>query len=459
MTWSAERSPKLVRLRAAAAADPADPVAHCGYGIALQAQGRPELALLAFGEAIRLRPDYPEAICNIGHVWHELGCQEQAVQAYGLANGLKPELPQAHSGMGIALLVLGDAEGALAALRKAVALRPGDAGTRFNLALALLTLGEMEEGWREYEWRLRLPGAAGAIPGRAWTGEALAGRTILLHAEQGLGDTLQCLRYVPHLAAQGARVVAEVPTSLVRLAKGVAGIAKVVDQRAVQGGAKRPEFDVHCPMMSLPFRCGTRLDAGPHGTPYIAADRADAARWRARLGDDPRLQVGLVWAGDPRRHAMPAHSVDRRRSMSLEAFAPLGAIPGVRLHSLQKGEPAAQVRTPPPGLVLDDAMEEMRDFADTAALVAALDLVITVDTSVAHLAGAMGKPVWTMSRHDGCWRWLRDRDDTPWYGSMRLYRQKRAGDWAEPVARVASDLAAVAAQHAAERQRALAVAG
>jgi Flp pilus assembly protein TadD len=367
MGSSAEGSPELARLRAEAGANSADPVLQCRYGIALQAHGRPDLALLAFRDALTLRPDYPEAICNIGHVWHELGGDEQAVEAYRLAIGLKPGMAQAHSGLGIALLTLGAAPAALAALRRATALDPDHAGTRFNLALALLTLGELEEGWREHEWRLRLPGRPPTpVAGPAWTGDDLAGRTILLHAEQGLGDTLQCLRYAPHLAAQGARVVVEVPAPLVRLAQGVAGVAAVVDQRVAQQGGERPAFDCHCPMMSLPYRCGTRLGSipsgGPDGKPYIA---------------------------------------------------------------------------------------------DTAALVAALDLVVTVDTSVAHLAGAMGKPVWTMSRYDGCWRWLRDRDDTPWYGSMRLYRQRQSGDWADIVARVTADLATAAAHHAAAPGRAL----
>jgi hypothetical protein len=259
--------------------------------------------------------------------------------------------------------------------------------------------------------------------------EAWRGRRVLLFAEQGFGDTLQFLRYVPMVQAIAAEVVVEVQPALTRLAATLPGAPMVVGQ-----GDPVPAHDVAVPLLHLPWAFGTTPDTIPGGVPYLAADPAAVARWRARLGGLPGLKVGLAWAGDPRPQDRAAHRVDRRRSMTLAALAPLGEVPGVSFMSLQMGAAAAQAR--PEGMVLHDWTGELHDFADTAGLMQALDLVITVDTACVHLAGALGRPVWMMNRFDSCWRWLRERADSPWYPTLRIFRQVAPGEWGAVVGEV-----------------------
>ncbi len=262
-----------------------------------------------------------------------------------------------------------------------------------------------------------------------------ADRTILLHAEQGYGDTLQFCRYVP-LVAQRARVVLGVPTALRRLMASLPG-----DKLIVTEDDALPPFDLHCPLLSLPLAFGTTLATIPATIPYLRADRLLTARWRKRLTALPGLKVGLVWAGESSQAMADAQARDRRRSIPLARLARLGDVPRVSLVSLQKGAAATQAREPPAGLTIHDWTDELTDFADTAALVAGLDLVISVDTAVAHLAGALGKPVWVLNRADACWRWLRDRSDSPWYPTVRLFRQPTHGDWDPVITEVAAALA------------------
>jgi hypothetical protein len=334
---------------------------------------------------------------------------------------------------------------ALGPLEAALILRPAEKTWHMARAEALLALGRWEEGWAEHAWRwqgvsgsrLRAPADPLARPDpRAW-----AGRTVLLYAEQGHGDTLQCLRYVPMAVAAGALVVLEVQPALVRLARGLAGVEVVAAGEAV------PRHDVAVPMFHLPWAFGTTVAAVPPGGPYLAADPGLAARWRVRLAALPGLKVGLVWAGEPRPENPAALATDRRRSMALAALAPLGAVAGVSFVSVQTGVAGRQAV--PAGLVLHDWTAELVDFAETAGLMAALDLVISVDTAPAHLAGALGREVWLLNRFDTCWRWLLDRDDSPWYPTLRQFRQERAGVWPgawpgawdEVVVRVAAALA------------------
>ena len=269
-----------------------------------------------------------------------------------------------------------------------------------------------------------------------WQGtEDLSAKTILLHAEQGLGDTLQFVRYAPLVAARGGRVIVACQAPLKRLLTRLEGVAQVISV-----GEPWPDFDLHCPLSSLPFAFDTNLATIPAKIPYLHADPADMIRWQARMGDTTALKVGLVWAGASREHNARLNSVDRIRSMKLAGFSPLAKVGGVRYFSLQKGKPASQGRGPPHPMALLDYTDELHDFADTAALVAQLDLVITVDTAVAHLAGGMGKPVWILSRFHGCWRWLLDRDDSPWYPTARLFRQPELGDWDSVMERVRDEL-------------------
>jgi len=260
------------------------------------------------------------------------------------------------------------------------------------------------------------------FPAALWRGEAIGDRTILLHAEQGLGDTLQFCRYAPLMG--GADVILEVQAPLVRLLSHLPGVTQIVAR-----GDRLPAFDLQCPLMSLPLAFGTTLDTIPAATPYLSADPRLAATWRERLVGVQGFRIGLVWAGEQGVNYPAKAVVDRRRSIALKALAPLGEVSGVSFVSLQKGAPAAQAADPPHGMTLHDFTADLHDFADTAALVVNLDLVISVDTAVAHLAGALGKPVWLLNRFDTDWRWLLNRDDSPWYPTLRQFRQPSPGDW------------------------------
>ncbi|MDR3438541.1 tetratricopeptide repeat protein [Telmatospirillum sp.] len=397
-------------------------------------------AMARFQQVIAVKPTLPEAYNNLGSVLHMNGDVEQAVTCYKRVLTLDPRFPEAHANLGTVYRDRGDIDLAIATYRHAIDLDPTYPLAHTNLAVSLLLRGEFEEGLREFEWRER-GGPNG--PNREysqpeWTGEPLAGRTLLLHAEQGLGDTLHFVRYAPILAAKGAKIILEVYPPLVRLLASVPGVSRILAT-----GTELPPHDFHLSLMSVAYRLGTRLDSIPASVPYLAPEPRQVADWARRLARLPGLKVGLVWAGEPRPHDPRAHSVDRRRSMKLEQLSPLLALPGVSFVSLQKGSPARQLDDIPAELRPLDMMEDIADFADTAALVANLDLVISVDTSVAHLTGALAIPIWILSRFDGCWRWLQDREDSPWYPSARLFRQKSPGDWTDVVERVTNALADV----------------
>ena len=423
--------------------DPNQAEALHNRGNALLGLRRLEEALASYDRALAIKPDYAEALHNRAHVLYQLWRPEEALASSDKALALSPAHAEASSNRGVVLQALGRLEEALASYAAAIALRPDFADAHFNEALCRLSVGDFATGWEKYEWRLRLQPAANVKRDFAkplWLGkEDLTGKTVLLHAEQGLGDTLQFCRYAPAVAAKGATVILEVPAPLKSLLRTLPGVEQVVSEY----DPSRP-FDFHCPLMSLPLAFGTRLETIPAPVPYLWANPFRAAAWRERLAKFGGIKVGLVWAGSARLGNRGALLIDRRRSMRLQQVWPFGAIDGVTLVSLQKGEPASQTRPPPPGLALHDWTDELADFAETAALVAALDLVITVDTSVAHLAGALGRPVWVLNRHDRCWRWLLDREDTPWYPTMRLFTQPSPGDWASVVRRVSGELRDIA---------------
>jgi hypothetical protein len=296
----------------------------------------------------------------------------------------------------------------------------------------LLIRGEFKEGWPAYEARLRMSG----FPVRKfsqpmWSGEDLGRRTILLHWEQGMGDTFQFIRYAPMVKNRGGRVMMLCQREVHRL---MAGQTHLGVERWIADGEELPAFDVQCPLLSLPGIFGTKFATMPRETPYLFADVGMTQRWRERLAVGSGLKVGLVWGGNP----MPVHN--RKRSATLALLAPLAEARGVTFVSLQKGEPAAELKSPPAGMRVLDCAGELKDFADTAALVSALDLVITIDTGVAHLAGALGKPTWVLLPFVPDWRWFNGRSDSPWYSTMRLFRQTRLGDWSEPVQAAAGGL-------------------
>ncbi|CAO3382935.1 tetratricopeptide repeat protein [Azospirillum argentinense] len=464
----------LPMLQRALALAPDFPEALNNLGGALLGLRRREEAGRQYRRAIQLRPGYPDPWSNAGSALQERGETAQALAHYRRAVALSPDHPVAYANMGETIRSsaagLADFRTAEALCRRALTLVPGhgaalnalsvlcldlrrleeaEAGfrtllgrdpqspqARFNLSLVLLTSGRLREGWEHYEERWRI----GEIPvpkapGRLWTGEPLEGRSILLHAEQGHGDTLQFVRYAPLVAARGGRVHLAVHNGLRRLMERIPGLEGVYD---LYGGL--PATELHCPLLSLPRAFGTELGSIPAAVPYLTADAAEVERWRARLPADGRLKVGLVWSGDPRPHSPKANAVDRRRSLTLAALAPLAAAGDALFVSLQKGSPAAQAKDPPPGMELIDPMDAVTDFADTAALMRCLDLVVTVDTSVAHLAGGLGLPVWVLSRHSGCWRWLNRRTDSPWYPTLRLFHQPGPGDWEPAVAELAGAL-------------------
>jgi hypothetical protein len=372
-----------------------------------------------------LQPAHAAAWKNRGAALGGLGRLEEALASCDRAIALRPDYAEAYADRAPALSALGRVEEALESCDRAIALQPDTAEARFNKGACHLALGDFERGWEGFEWRWKSrygPEPSG-LPGHPWLGDSpIDGKTILVQAEQGLGDSLQFCRYVPILANL-ATVVLDVPRPLRRL---LAGLDRRV--RIIGDHDPLPPFDAWTPMMSLPLAFRTTLETIPASIPYLRADPERTAAWRERLSALPGRKVGLVWAGSPFSQQPRAQAMDRRRSMALAEFGPLAAVPGLCWISLQKGDAAAQL--PPPGMDLHDWTDELDDYADTAALVEALDLVISVDTSVAHLAGALGKPIWVLNRYDQCWRWLRERNDSPWYPNARLFRQRTPGDWA-----------------------------
>lgn len=390
------------------------------------------------------------AWCNLGNALTETCRFDDAIAAYANCLRLYPDAAHAAANMGVALFRRGAPRPAVTFLELAAAADPDNAETRCNLAQALLSGGDYARGFAEYEWRWRTQAMAALAPrtraGLApmWQGEEFDGRTLLLTEEGGLGDTLQFIRYAPLAKGRGGRVVLHARRPLLRLLARMDGIDAVAAAEEAP-----PAHDLRCPLLSLPALFGTTVGTVPAPSGYLRPDPALARSWASRVGsageeDGPRaLRVGLVWAGAPRPGMRGAALADGRRSMKLADFAPLAACrPDLELHSLQVGEAAAQALAPPAGMTLRDQTASITDFEDTAAVVAALDLVIAVDTSTAHLAGALGRPVWLLSRHDMCWRWLAGRQDTPWYAGMRVFRQTRPHDWSETVAEVATALAA-----------------
>lgn len=395
--------------------------------------GMLEQAEMVAQESVQRLPDLPEAWICLANVLHDRAEYERAAALYTEALARSPHHAGALTSLGNTLHALGRLTDALEAHDRAVAAEPDNPDFHFNRATARLAVGDFTGGWEDYEWRRQRPQCTQRGFGEPWRGEDITGQTILLHADQGLGDTLQFVRYAPMVAARGCRVVLEVQPSLVRLLRGLPGVAAVVAR-----GDALPKFDANCPLLSLPRAFATTLSTIPAGNPYLHADPEATDAWRTRLPPDG-LRVGLVWAGASHRDDVGSNLIDSRRSIAVSALASLADISGVHLVSLQKHEPGL---SQPPCLPLIDPMGDVSHFADTAALVANLDLVITVDTSVAHLAGGMGRPVWLLSRADGCWRWLHHRDDSPWYPTMRIYRQERPYDWGAVIAHVHQDLAA-----------------
>jgi tetratricopeptide (TPR) repeat protein len=405
---------------------PCFPAAHAALGNILASRREFGLAEAAFRRALAMQPDFLDAEINLGSALFYQGRVEEAVAANRCALARDPRHIHALRNLAASLRALGSFEEALAAYRQAVGIAPNFAEAHRDEALLLLLLGRFEEGWRKYEWRWRASSVgANPIRGPRWNGEPLGGRTIVLQAEQGIGDTLQFIRYVPLVAQSGGAVILNLPSSLAQLG----GNAITAATRTVPFNATLPPFDCHAPLLSLPRIFGTTLGTIPARTPYLAAPPDCVARWKREFSGFDGMHIGVAWAGNP------THENDHNRSIAFSHLLRLFTNRRVRWYSLQVGERAGDVRAAAEFGIID-LSTRLTDFAETAGAMNALDLVITVDTAVAHLGGALGKPVWLLLPHVPDWRWLLARDDSPWYPSVRLFRQARRDAWAEVIANV-----------------------
>lgn len=420
-------------LRATACVRPDDPATLSNLAAALWETRAVAAALGPARQAVRLAPGFADARQNLGAILHDLGRLEVAQRHLAATLALQPDHLGALISLGAVLRDLGAVDLACRMLRRAVALAPRHGEAHWTLATTLLVSGRLREGWAEFEWRWQRPGLT---PRRfrqpRWTGGPLAGKTVLLHAEQGRGDSIQFVRYAPLLRERGARVLVQVQAELTRLFRTLAGVEAVL-----ANADPLPPFDLQVPLMSLPGVFGTGLDTIPATVPYLHADPAAVSTWQDRLASLPRPRIGLVWAGTP------THRNDHNRSIAVESLRPLLAAVSAGWVSLQMGPRRADLRRLAPADTVLDLAPHLTDFAETAAALTTLDLVITVDTAVAHLAGALDRPAWVLLPFAPDWRWLRDRPDTPWYPSLRLFRQTAPGDWAGGVEAVRLALAGV----------------
>lgn len=429
----------IAQFRAALKAEPRYVAGYFNLGNTLDALGRHEEAVGAFDAALGLQGAFPPALLGLGNALAALGRHTEAIARFERAVGLDPQLALAWLGLGNAHHALGAHEAALRAFDQALRLRPELASAQLNRALTLLTLGDFSRGLPAYESRLAIAATAGAAPAAnpalppRWRGEPIAERTLWLEAEQGFGDTLQFLRFVPLARERAGRIVLTVQRELAPL---VAPLANAWRITVAVAGAARPQADLHCPLLSLPLALGTQLDTIPSARRYLEVPAAYRRRWRGSLGGHAKVKVGLAWSGRIQAH--------ENRAMPVEALAPLFALPGIDWLVLQpnlsdddKRALEAQART----ASVHRFDDRIGDFADTAALIDRLDAVVSIDTSIAHLAGALGKPLWLMLPYAADWRWFANTDRSPWYPSARLVRQPSREQWRPVVETVARALA------------------
>jgi tetratricopeptide (TPR) repeat protein len=414
--------------------DPAHVNARINLGAILNNTGRIQDALVHLPVVVALNPHEPSGYLNQGYGLGAMNRTALAANMFRRATRLDPRSVDAWSNLGLALIELRDLHESTASFKRVIEIDRDNVHAHTNLAMSLLTQGDFDNGWREYEWRKRRADfQIKGPPHKQWQGQPLSGKTIALYPEQGLGDILQFCRYANLASQQGARVILESPQPLTRLMRGLTGAPDIVADAALV------EADYYAPLMSLPGLFGTRLDSIPAQVPYLRVNDRDFEHWRQRMAPIPGLRTGLVWAGQARPEPSLSRT-DQKRSVSLQQLLPLAQVEGISWISLQKGSPVEQIRQTNPAFPIIDHTDDLNDFYDTAALVANLDLVITVDTSVAHLAGALGKRVWVLSRFDGCWRWLDRRDDSPWYPTMRLFHQETPGDWTDAIMQMKESL-------------------
>ncbi len=452
-------------------AEPQIPQFHNNIGIALKGLGHLQEAISAYQKAISLKPDYAQAYNNMGAALYSLGQYAAAVENCKQAVSLKPDYAEAYNNMSVALQSQNQFPAAIENCKQAIAtapdyyeayntmatllqmqgrhneaieyyrqtlrLKPDYAEVHNNLALALLLCGRFAEGWKEYEWRLH-PKIA-AYPHRyqtpRWDGSSFVGKRLLVHYEQGLGDSLQFVRYLPMAKARGGTVIFEARKPLIGLFRGFEGIDELVE--AQPNTPPDVKFDYHIPLLSLPGIFATTLETIPADIPYLHADAAKAEAWRGQFSEAD-LKIGLVWAGRPAKMNDGLHL--RYRCCEPENFKPLAKVKGVKFYGLQKGSAASESKKLAEILPITNLADQLEDFTDTAAVIENLDLVISVDTAVLHLAGMMGKEVWALLSFIPDWRWMLERTDSPWYPTVRLFRQKKWGDWDDVFRRLTEQL-------------------
>jgi tetratricopeptide (TPR) repeat protein len=412
--------------------DPRHAKAHNNLGACLHMQGRIDEAITCYRKALEIDPAQPQANQNYAAFVRDPEAQQVAIAGYRRRIEQNPDDAAALANLANLLVEIGRHEDALACLEKATALDPQYAEAHLSKAFLLLLRGDYARGWKEYEWRWRVDAFNASVrrfSQPVWDGRTGGGETVLIHGESGFGDMLQFVRYAPLVAARCGTVLLECQPQLRPLLEGFEGVHRVVAR-----GEALPPFTAHVPLIMLPGIFGATLDDVAWRGPYVRADAQRVAAWRSLVEPGPGLKVGLVWAGNP------ANWGDRKRSLSLDMLAPLARVPGATFYSLQVGPAAAEAASPPPGLRLVDHTGRIRDFSDTAALISLLDAVLTIDTSVCHLGGAMGAPTWVLLGFAADWRFHLERSDNPWYPTMRLFRQPRDGDWAGAVDKVVDEL-------------------
>ena len=407
--------------------------AHNNLGVILAKEKESELAIHHFDASLYFRPKYTDASINRARLLQEFGRIDEAVEQLQSSLDDEPSNANLHVELGYALMRQGDFEEAVSHYELACQLGPQHAEAHWNLAMTMLTLGDFQSGWKEYEWRWKCSAFAPFAPAYdwpKWDGSPLDGKTVLLHAEQGFGDTFQFIRFASLLKAQNSEVVFHCQPKVKRLLSKFVGI-----DRWVSFGEPTPPCDVHASLLSLPFNLGTTLETLPATVPYLHAEAALVEHWRKELDPIQGFKIGIAWQGNS------IYQYDGQRSFPLKCFEPLAKIPGVRLISLQKGDGIEQIAANSDRFAVEDygsRIDAGEDaFVDTAAVIMALDLVIGCDSAIVHLAGALGAPVWLPLAKVADWRWLLNRQDSPWYPTMRLFRQTEMGDWAAVFDRIA----------------------
>lgn len=426
--------------RQAIAYDPFAASTHNNLGVLYNEMKRTDEALTEFRRAVAVSPEYEWSYLNMAPALLDSGDAEASIATCRRAMKMKPDLPIAQFNLGASLKALNRVDEASACFRTAIRLQQDFGEAHFALGQVLLMQGDYEEGWREYDWRWKLSeyrwltNIHGEFTQPRWRGEPIPGKTLLIYGEQGLGDVIQHARYIPQIVAKGVEVVLAVHPPVVPLFTKLEGVTVVPMDAAL------PPFDLHCPLLGMPEIFGTRIDTVPAKVPYIAVDPAKVEQWKKRIGGKG-FKVGIVWAGNPGQRG------DRWRSPRLAAMAPLFDVPGVTFVALQMGAGREDLAQHPLPASAIDLGEEIKDFADTAAIMMGLDLVITSCTAPLHLAGALGVPTWAVIPFSPHFLWLLGRSDSPWYPTLTLYRQDRPGtDWSVPVTAMARDMAALAAR-------------